>query len=140
MNSTRSRSAVLLLLLFLLPLLPCQATAPQAAARRNVIVFMMDGTSATATTLARWMKGAPLNLDRMSLGAVRTWNAQSVITDSAPAATAFATGHKTSDRVVGVGPDKVTMPGVPTPAPDDRTRPVASVLEAARLAGLSCTL
>ena len=29
---------------------------------KNIIMMVMDGTSSTATTLARWYKGAPLTL------------------------------------------------------------------------------
>jgi alkaline phosphatase len=64
---------------------------------KNVIMMVMDGTSAGATTLARWYKGEPLALDEMASGAVRTYSAESAITDSAPAATALATGFKSND-------------------------------------------
>ncbi|MCX7828967.1 MAG: alkaline phosphatase [Thermanaerothrix sp.] len=102
---------------------------------KNVIVLMCDGTGATHTTVARWYKGGPLAIDQMPAGRVRTWGAESLITDSAPAATAFATGFKASDKSIGVLPWSVTMPGVPKVASGDMGRPVASVLEAARLMG-----
>ena len=47
--------------------------------------MVMDGTSSTAATLARWYKGAPLTLDQIVTGGVRTFSAESAITDSAPA-------------------------------------------------------
>jgi alkaline phosphatase len=114
-------------------------------ARKNVIVLMTDGTAATHTTLARWYKGAPLALDEMFLGGVRTYGVDTFITDSAPAATAFATGHKTNDKYVGVLPDpaKITMPGIPPLPPELKEKPVATVLEGAKLmkksAGLVAT-
>ncbi len=102
---------------------------------KNVIVLVLDGCGSTPTTVARWVKGAPLALDRMHLAGVRTYGAESIITDSAPAATAFACGHKTSDKFIGMLPDAVTIPGVPPSTPATRGRPVASVLEGARLSG-----
>lgn len=119
--------------------IPINALAAKAPAK-NVIVLMMDGTGSTHTTLARWYKEAPLALDEMVAGAVRTYGAETFITDSAPAATAFATGYKTSDKFIGVLPDGVTMPGVPKPSDDRKTKPVATVLEGAKLAGKSVGL
>ncbi len=57
------------------------------------------------------------------------------ITDSAPAATAFATGYKTSDKFVGILPDKITTPGIAPISDELKTKPVPSVLEGAKLAG-----
>ena len=68
---------------------------------KNVIIMVPDGCSQSIQTLARWYKGAPLNLDGMSTGAVRTHMANSVITGSAAAATAFASGYKTTARFIG---------------------------------------
>jgi len=133
--------------LFVRTLVACalSVTAPAMAGAdgeglKNVIVLMMDGSGAAHTTITRWYKGAPLNLDRMGVGSVRTYSADSLITDSAPAATAFATGHKSNDKYVGVLPSKVTMPGVPAIADDFRYKPVASVLEGAKLKGMAVGL
>ena len=65
--------------------------------------------------------------------------ANSVITGSAAAATAFATGHKTTVRFLGIGPrpDDLLTDLEPTAAP---YAPIASVLEAAKLAGKSTGL
>jgi alkaline phosphatase len=67
--------------------------------------------------------------------AVVTHIADSVVADSAPAATAFATGQQTSDKVIGMGPKRATLPGVPQPGPELQYRPLATVLEGARLSG-----
>ena len=88
------------------------ATLPQpvdAAPAKNVILLMTDGTSATHITLTRWYKGAPLVLDSILVGGLRTYSAESIITDSAPAATAFATGHKSNSKFIGVLPEKTTV-------------------------------
>ena len=63
-------------------------------------MMVMDGTSSSATTLARLYKGKPLALDEIVTG-VRTYSAESAITDSAPAATALATGNKSNSGYVG---------------------------------------
>ena len=112
------------------------ATVPGQNRRpvKNVIVMVPDGCSASIQTLARWHKAAPLNLDRLTSGSVKTHTANSVITDSAAAATAFATGHKTSSGFIGVGPrgSDLLTGFTPTAAP---YAPIASVLEAAKLNG-----
>ncbi|MGR5997459.1 alkaline phosphatase [Bacillus cereus] len=89
----------------------------------------MDGTSSTATTLARWYKGAPLTLDQIVTGGVRTFSAESAITDSAPAATALATGNKSNSGYVGVLPYIVSSPSLEPIKEEDKLRPVANVLE-----------
>ncbi len=101
---------------------------------RNVIVLVGDGMGSAHTTLTRWYKGAPLSLDAMYVGGVRTYGADSLITDSAPAATAFACGHKSMDKTLGIMPCRATIPGVPDPG-ESRCKPIASVLEGAKLTG-----
>ncbi len=110
------------------------AEPAQAAAKaKNVIVLIVDGCSAEQYTLARWFKGAPLSFDPYQVGAVKTHIADSVIADSAPAASAFATGVRTSDKFISVGPRKDTLTGVPAPPEERRYRPLATVLEGAKL-------
>ncbi len=103
----------------------------------NVIVLVADGMGSTHTTVSRWYKGSPLALDRMYLGAVRTYGADSTITDSAPAVTAFATGHKTFDKMIGVLPGTVTIPGLQKISDNLMYKPTANVLEGAKLSGRS---
>lgn len=104
---------------------------------KNVIIMIPDGCDETVQTVARWYKGKDLQLDRMESGKVKQHMANSVITGSAAAATAFATGMKTTVRFLGVGPrtddllaiyDKKDMMAPPY-------APVASVLEAAKWKG-----
>ena len=111
-----------------------------AAPAKNVILLMTDGTSSTHITLTRWYKGSPLALDDILVGGLRTYSAESIITDSAPAATAFATGHKTNSKFIGILPEKTTVPGVPAIIAADQFKPVASVLEGAKLLGKSVGL
>lgn len=110
-----------------------------AAKTKNVIILLADGCGATHTTVSRWYKGSPLAMEEIVVGAVRTYSTDSLITDSAPAATAFATGHKTSSKFIGVSPAKAGIPNVAF-SEVNKYQPVASVLEAAKLAGKSTGL
>ncbi|MCX7922429.1 MAG: alkaline phosphatase [Clostridia bacterium] len=103
---------------------------------KNVIFLIGDGMSIPSTTLARWYNGGePLAMDEIATGLVRTYWAAGPITDSAPAASAMATGYKTSDKFISILPEKVTMPGVPPLNTGDSLRPAATVLEGAKLQG-----
>lgn len=101
----------------------------------NVIMLVMDGTSNNVSTLSRWYKGEALALDDILTGGVRTYSAESAITDSAPAATALATGNKSNSGYVGVLPSSVTTPGVQNVKEEDAFKPVANVLEGAKKDG-----
>jgi alkaline phosphatase len=112
---------------------------------KNVIVLIPDGCSVAVQTMARWYKGAPLAIDthRMWSGGVQTFMADSLITDSASAGTAFACGIKSSDGVLGLAPRHDTLlETMQHLATDDldELEPVASVLEAAKGKGKSVGL
>ncbi len=126
---------VLLLLLFL------SLGTSQGAQVKNVILLIPDGMTLDGITLARWYQGGhPLAMDEIISGLIRTYSADAPIADSAPAATAFATGYKSHTGYIGVLPDEVTMPGLQPMDKKDAKRPVATVLEAAKLKGLSTGL
>ena len=102
--------------LALTPLAVMAAAKPALPAKpRNVIVLIADGCGSEHYTLARWFKGAPLSVDALLVGGVKTFIADSVIADSAPTATAYATGYRTSDKLIGVGPKAGTIPVVSEP-------------------------
>lgn len=103
---------------------------------KNVIVMVPDGCDQDIQTLARWYSGEELQLDSMFTGMVSTNMANSVITGSAAAATAFATGEKTTARFLGVGPRTDDLLSI-YEAEDmaEPYAPVASVLEGAKLEG-----
>jgi alkaline phosphatase len=101
---------------------------------KNVILLLTDGTGPEAWPLARWIKGSPLSVDSIYTGAVRTYGADSVITDSAPGATAYATGYKGTDKGISIGAWNVTIDAAkPYLAP--KYVPLATLLEGARLSG-----
>lgn len=104
----------------------------------NIIVMIPDGLSIEGTTLVRWMNdGQPLAWDAYLCGLVRTYCADAPITDSAPAATAYATGNKSHSGFIATLPDRATMPGAGELAPERVRTPAMTILEAARLSGRS---
>ncbi|MEG2380959.1 MAG: alkaline phosphatase [Oscillospiraceae bacterium] len=108
---------------------------------KNVILLIPDGQSVGGTTLTRWYNGGEaLAIDEMATGLMRTYSADAAIADSAPAATAFATGHKSHTGFIGVLPDENTMPNMPAIKSGDERRPVANILEAAQIAQKSTGL
>ena len=100
---------------------------------RNVIFMMSDGTPHEAWALTRWVTGKRLASDDILTGAVQTYGADSIITDSAPGASAFATGRKGSNKGIAVAPWRVTIAGVSESA--QPYAPLPTVLEGARLSG-----
>ncbi len=100
---------------------PATAGSARAPQVRNVIFMIPDGCGAAAVALARSFGGRPLTLDSMLVGAVETGSASSRVTDSAAGATAYASGVRTHNRVVGL---------------DAAYRPVGTLLEAAQARGM----
>lgn len=131
----RLLSVVLIVALLASAFLVVTPAEAGSGAAKNVIILVGDGMGSAHTTLARWYKGSPLALDEMVSGAVRTYSAESLITDSAPAATAFATGFKSNDKMIGILPSVVTVPGLAPVSPEDHYKPVATLLEGAKLLG-----
>lgn len=78
------------------------------AKARNVILFIGDGMGAEHRRAARWLRAGQegvLAMDDMPVtGAARTSSANRLVTDSAAAATAMATGVKTNNGVIGLTP------------------------------------
>ena len=103
---------------------------------KNIIVMVPDGCSQSVQTIARWYSGDELQLDSMNTGMISTYMSDSLITDSASAATAFSTGYKTSDGALSVGPNPTTLLSIidPTTVAEPYI-PLATVLEGAKLEG-----
>lgn len=104
------------------------------AKAKNVIFLLTDGTGPEAWPLARWVKGGPLAVDEILTGAIRTYGADSVITDSAPGGSAYATGYKGSDKGIAVAPWSITIEAAKAD-PAMKFVPLATVLEGAKLTG-----
>ncbi|WP_162473702.1 alkaline phosphatase [Serratia microhaemolytica] len=101
----------------------------------NVIVMIPDGMSVSGTTLARLFKGQPLALDPLASGMMITWSGDGTIADSAPAGSAIATGWKSqSGNIASIG-KHYAWPNTRHPKQGEALRPVATLLEAAKLSG-----
>lgn len=72
---------------------------------KNVIFLIPDGYSTAFATSYRWFKGEKTVLDSMLVGMHRSYSANSEVTDSAAAATAFASGIKTNNGMISTSPD-----------------------------------
>jgi len=143
---TKSFSAGLLLSLAiiacLIPLGMADDVAGKSASAKNVILLIGDGMGFPQLTLARIDKArenlsdyasVELFMDGMKqTGYVSTFSANSFVTDSAPAATAMATGHKTNNGVIGQ--DATAVPK----KMDGKN--LTTILELAEKAGLSTGL
>lgn len=117
----------------LLAVRKAEAAAPRTLP--NVIVLIPDGMSVTGTTLARLYKGSPLALDPLASGLMSTWNGDGTIADSAPAGSAISSGWKSQTGNIASTGKVYALPGARVPAPGEELRPVATLLEAARLSG-----
>nr|WP_240545026.1 alkaline phosphatase [Ectothiorhodospira shaposhnikovii] len=146
-KSTRPAAAAAMLLTAMWLATPAHATQV-----RNVIVLIPDGMSQSVVTLGRLYRGENLALDEIASGMVNTSMANSIITGSAAAGTAFSTGYKTTEPFIGLAPrpddaiSNYTLPmDVPGASEADRWdwlayRPLATVLEGAKLKGKSTGL
>jgi alkaline phosphatase len=91
-----------ILLLIAIILISCSAGAKYP---KNIILFIGDGMGVAQITAGKIVQGK-LNLERFSvMGLVTTYSENKLVTDSAAAATALATGHKTDNREIAVSPD-----------------------------------
>jgi Alkaline phosphatase len=84
------------------------ASAADAAAKgsvKNVILMIPDGMGVSYMTASRIYKGEELSFERYVKGLMKTYSADTNITDSAAAGTAMATGYKTNNGVIAVTPD-----------------------------------
>jgi len=104
---------------------------------KNLIILIPDGCGTAHMAAARILKHAPLAQDSMHCGLVMTYSANSLVTGSSAAASAFATGWKAWEdkhraRCLSIVPDSVLIPE-PRRNPEEMIwRPAATILEAAR--------
>lgn len=102
----RTIAFILLVVLMAAPV-GAKDRAPKNEKVKNVILIIGDGMGLGAT--ASWMINqnyVPTCFDRAQYAAVvKTYSANSKTTDSAAAATAIATGHKTNNSMLGMLPD-----------------------------------
>jgi alkaline phosphatase len=127
-----------------------EASSPSVRTPKRLIFFLSDGMGPAHLTLARdsGACGDALVLDDHLVGASRTRSTDSLVTDSAAGATAYATGHRTYNRVVGEVPEgadrDVDFTGEGAAGVQNATstssrrpiRPAGTVVEGAQLAGM----
>ncbi|KPL08349.1 hypothetical protein AMJ86_00940 [bacterium SM23_57] len=138
-------SALLMLLCLLIFCAKHYAAKNENELFHNVIILIPDGCGIAHMAITRWFKGAPLTQDSMDVSLVRTFSANSMITGSAAAATAFSAGYKTWEdsrkaKCLSMRPDSLLLPIPEELESSEQWRPVATVLEGARLAGKSVGL
>jgi alkaline phosphatase len=79
----------------------------------GIVLIVGDGMGAAHFTLARMLRGDEFRIGRLPhVGLVATGSADSRVTDSAAAATAYATGFKTNRGYLGLDPSGVSHPTV----------------------------
>ena len=97
-----------------------QAIRPSIYGAKNVIILIGDGMGIAQRTAARIMlngvglgkANAPLAMDSFPThGTVRTHSLNSIVTDSSPGASCYATGNKANNNQHGVFPDDTTDNG-----------------------------
>ncbi|MFD2923129.1 alkaline phosphatase [Halobacillus naozhouensis] len=106
----------------------------------NVILLVGDGMGPSQVSAAAYLKGkgygaGELTMDQFSnVGYARTFSHDNTVTDSAAAATAFSSAHKTDNGVVGKAPKTAEH------SENEDHFNVESVLESAEQAGKSTGL
>jgi alkaline phosphatase len=104
-------------------------------------MLIPDGCDEGVVGLARWYKGENLYVDDMYRASVLPYMANSFITDSAPAGTAYSTGQLTTDKFIAVGPrydDLISS--VRQEELWESYAPIPTILEAAKALGMSTGL
>jgi len=91
---------------------------PTGLAAKNIIILIGDGMGIAHRTAARIMRNgvtlgkanAPLSMDTFPFtGIVTTHSLNSIVTDSSPGASCYATGNKANNNQHGVFPDDTTL-------------------------------
>ncbi len=92
---------LIVIILCLFAVLP---TSAKASSPKNIILFIGDGMGVSQLSAAKIIQGK-LNLERFKhLGLLTTYSNDELVTDSAAAATAMATGFKTNNTMLSVSP------------------------------------
>ncbi len=99
-------------LLLVLCLSATSITFAENPVPKNIILFIGDGMGVAQVTAAKVVKGK-LEMERCPVaGLCTTWSTSSLVTDSAAAATALATGVKTRNGMLGLTPNEMPLKNV----------------------------
>lgn len=101
---------------------------PHGRKVKNIIFMIGDGMGLEQISAAWVCNGGKLNLDNFTnVGIQRTYSANKLVTDSAAAGTALATGHKTNNGMVAMTPDSVAVKSLAEEAMEKGKRAGAAV-------------
>lgn len=101
---------------------------PHGRKVKNIIFMIGDGMGLEQISAAWVCNGGKLNLDNFTnVGIQRTYSANKLVTDSAAAGTALATGHKTNNGMVAMTPDSVAVKSLAEEAMEKGKRSGAAV-------------
>ena len=101
---------------------------PKGKNVKNIIFMIGDGMGLEQISAAWVCNGGKLNLDNFTnVGIQRTYSANKLVTDSAAAGTALATGHKTDNGMVSMTPDSVAVKSLAEEAMEKGKRAGAAV-------------
>ena len=94
---------------------------------KNIIFMIGDGMGLEQISAA-WVCNGGLNLDNFSkVGIQRTYSANKLVTDSAAAGSALATGQKTNNGMIAMNPDTVAVQSLAEEAMEKGKRAGAAV-------------
>lgn len=80
---------------------------------QNVILLIGDGLGINQLYAAMVTSQTPLAIEQITdMGLTKTWSFSHFTTDSGAAGTALATGVKTRNGMIGMGPDSVAVPNL----------------------------
>lgn len=103
-------------------------TEPKGKKVKNIIFMIGDGMGLEQISAAWVSNGGKLNLDNFTkVGIQRTYSANKLVTDSAAAGTALATGHKTNNGMISMTPDSVVVKSLAEEAMEKGKRAGAAV-------------
>lgn len=92
---------------------PASRTVAEHGVPHGIVLVVGDGMGSAHFTFARILRGDEYRIDELPhTGLVATASADDLVTDSAAAATAYATGIKTNDGYIGVDPSGAPHPTV----------------------------
>ena len=101
---------------------------PKGKKVKNIIFMIGDGMGYEQISAAWVCNGGKLNLDNLSkIGIQRTYSANKLVTDSAAAGSALATGQKTNNGMVAMNPDTVAVKSLAEEAMEKGKRAGAAV-------------
>ena len=101
---------------------------PKGKKVKNIIFMIGDGMGLEQISAAWVCNGGKLNLDNFTyVGLQRTYSANKLVTDSAAAGSALATGEKTNNGMIAMTPDSVAVKSLAEEAMEKGKRAGAAV-------------